>query len=64
MIHRTQVVEEKWRSCEYGSAPKKILTKTDKDGFSPAVFRSSLEQKIPVTEYLGLLRLCFVFYDN
>ena len=28
----------------------RISTKTDKDGFSPAVFRSKLEQKIPVTE--------------
>ena len=26
--------------------------KSDKNGFSPAVFRSRLEQKIPVTEYL------------
>ena len=33
----------------------KILTKTDKDGFSPALFRSSLEHKIPVT---GCLVCC------
>ena len=40
----------------------KILTKTDKDGFSPAVFRSKLEQKIPVSySVFSLLRLCFVF---
>ena len=29
----------------------KISTKTDKDGFSLAVFRSRLEQKTPVTEF-------------
>ena len=39
---------------------KKILTKTEKDGFSPAVFRSSLEQKIPVTEYL-VCCVCVLF---
>ena len=33
-------------------ASKTISTKTDKGGFSPAVFRSILEQKTPVTEYL------------
>ena len=33
----------------------KILTKTDKDGFSPALFRSRLEHKIPVT---GCLVCC------
>ena len=35
----------------------KILTKTDKDGFSPAVFKSRLEQKLPVNECL----VCCVF---
>ena len=35
----------------------KISTKTDKSGFSPAVFRSSLDQKTPTTEYL----FCCVF---
>ena len=30
----------------------KISTNTDKGGVSPAVFRSRLEQKTPVTEYL------------
>ena len=40
----------------------KILTKTDKDGFSPAVFRSKLEQKISDSySVFSLLRLCFVF---
>ena len=40
----------------------KILTKTDKDGFSPAVFRSKLEQKISVSySVFSLLRFCFVF---
>ena len=38
----------------------KISTKTDKDGFSPAVFRSSSEQKFPVTE--SFVRcVCFLF---
>ena len=32
----------------------KISTKTNKDGFSPAVFRSRLEHKIPVTEFLAV----------
>ena len=36
---------------------------TDKDGFSPAVFRSRLEQKISYRIF-SLLRLCFVFYGE
>ena len=32
----------------------------DEDGFSPAVFRSRLEQKIPATEYLVCCR-CVLF---
>ena len=32
----------------------KISTKTNKDGLSPAVFRSRLEHKIPVTEFLAV----------
>ena len=31
-----------------------ISTKTNKDGFSPTVFRSRLEHKIPVTEFLAV----------
>ena len=38
----------------------KMSTKTDKDGFSPAVFRSRLEQKIPVTECLACC-VCVLF---
>ena len=38
----------------------KISTKTDKGGFSPAVFRSRLEQKPPVTEYL-VCCVCVLF---
>ena len=34
----------------------KISTKTDRDGFSRAVFRSRLEQKTPVIERL----VCYV----
>ena len=54
MIQRTQVVKKKW----------KISTKTNKDGFSPAVymFRSRLEQKIPVTE--SLARCVFVLFST
>ena len=43
----------------YGGEPRlqtKISTKTDEDGFSPTLFRSRLEQKFPVTEYL----VCYV----
>ena len=60
VIHRTKVAKKKWKlrarfsplkeNCEHQT---KISTKRDKDGFSPAVFRSRLEQKTPVTE-------CFV----
>ena len=60
VIHRTEVAKKKWKlrarfshlkeNCEHQT---KISTKRDKDGFSPAVFRSRLEQKTPVTE-------CFV----
>ena len=61
VIHRTRVVEKK-RKLRVPFSPStnrnrvhrtKISTKTDKDGFSHAVFRSRLEQKIPATEYLG-----------
>ena len=39
----------------------RISTKTDKDGFSLAVFRSRLEQKIPVTErYSDAFLFCFL----
>ena len=39
----------------------KISTKTEKDGFSPAVFRSRLEQKILVIECLVFCVCVFVF---
>ena len=59
-------------SCEYGSAvgrrtalhQTKISTKTDKDRFSPAVFRWRSEQKNTRNLMFSLLRLCFVFYDK
>ena len=38
----------------------KISTKTDKSSFSPAVFRSRLEQKTTVTEYL-VCCICVLF---
>ena len=38
----------------------KISRKTDKSGFFPAVFRSRLEQKTPVTEYL-VCCVCVLF---
>ena len=37
-----------------------ISTKTDRNGFLPAVFRSRLGQKIPVTECL-VCRVCVLF---
>ena len=59
VIRRTQVVDKKWKLRVQFSPTKenrvhqtKILTKTDKDGFSPAVFKSRLEQKLPVNECL------------
>ena len=66
-IHRTQVVEKKWKLRVRFSPTKenrvhqtKISTKTDKHGLSPAVFRSRLEQKTPVTECL-VCRICVLF---
>ena len=38
----------------------KITTKTDRDGFLPAVFRSRLGPKMPVTECL-VCRVCVLF---
>ena len=67
MIHRTQVAKKKRKLRAQFSPTKenrmhqtKISTNTDKGGFSPAVFRSRLEQKIPVTEYL-VCCVCFSF---
>ena len=56
-----------WKIWEYffftsciNCVPTKISTRTDKDGFSPAVFRSRLEQITPVTEWLvNCLRVLF-----
>ena len=64
VMHRTLVVKKKC-TLRVRFSPKKenrvhqtkISTKTDKDGFLPAVFRSRLEQKIPVTECL----VCSIF---
>ena len=62
VIHCTQVVEEKWKLRVQHSSTKenrvhqtKISTNTD--SFSPAVFRSRLEQKISATKCL----VCCVF---
>ena len=70
VIHRTQVTKNKWKLRVRFSPMKenrvhhtKISTNTGKDGFSPAVFRSRLEQKLPLLTF-GLLRLCFVFYGE
>ena len=41
----------------------KISTKTEEDGFSPAVFRSRLEQTIPVTECL-VFCVCVFFHGE
>ena len=68
VIHRTQVVDKKWKlrvqfspTNENRVHQTKILTKTDKDGFSPAVFKSRLEQKLPVNECL-VCCVCVLFY--
>ena len=67
VIHRTQVAKKKWKLRARFSPTKedrvhqtKISTKTDKGGFSPAVFRSRLEQKTPSTEYL-VYCVCVLF---
>ena len=71
VIHRTQVVEEKWKFRVRFSLTKenrvhqtKISTKTYKDDFSPAVFRSRLGQKSSRYRMFSLLRLCFGFYGE
>ena len=67
LLHRTQVVEKKWKLRLWFNPTKenrvhqtKVSTKTDKDGFSRAVFRSRLEQKAPITECL-ICCLCVLF---
>ena len=67
VIHRTQVAKKKWKLRARFSPTKedrvhqtKISTKTDKGGFSPAVFRSRLEQKTPFTEYF-VFCVCVLF---
>ena len=65
VIHRTQVVEKKWKlRVRLSVHQTKISTNTDKHGFSPAVVRSKLEQKKFRCEMFSLLRLCFVFYGE
>ena len=71
VIHRTQVVKKKWKFRVRFSLTKenrvhqtKISTKADKDGLSPAVFRSRLGQKDFRYWMFSLLRLCFVFYGE
>ena len=56
---RTQVVKRKWKFGVLFNPTKenrvnqtKISTKTDRDGFSRAVFRSRLDEKTPVIERL------------
>ena len=51
VIHCTQVVEKKWKLRLRRRTPlyhTKISAKTDKEDFSPAVFRLRFEQKLPV----------------
>ena len=59
MIHRTQVIKKKWTLRQRFSSTKEnrvhqtqISMKTDKDGFSPVVFKSRLDQKNPVIQCL------------
>ena len=61
VIRRTQVAKKKWKLLARFSPTKENRvhqTKTDKGGFSPAVFRSRIEPKTPVTE----LFVAFVFF--
>ena len=67
VIHRAQVAKNKWKLRARFSPTKenrehqtKISTKTDESGFSSTVFRSRLEQKTPVTEYL-VCCVCVLF---
>ena len=67
LLHRTQVVKKKWKLRAWFSPTKenrvhqtKVSTKTDKDGFSRAVFRSRLEQKASIAECL-ICCLCVLF---
>ena len=68
LIHRTLVEKKKWKLPVRFSPTKenrmhqtKTSNKTDHDGFSPAVFRSRLEQTTPVTESVQLVEFVFFF---
>ena len=69
VIHHTQVVEKKWKLRVRFSPTKenrvhqtKISTKTDKDGFSPAVFRSRLNKIFPLLNFwFGAFVFCFLW---
>ena len=72
VIHRNQVVNKKWKlrvrsnpTQEKRVHQTKISTKSDNDGFSPS---GSVQVKIRTKNssciMFGLLRLCFVFYDE
>ena len=53
VIHRTQVV---------GEGEPRASNEDFKDGFSPEVFRSRLEQKIPVIDiYFVAFEFCFLW---
>ena len=59
VIHRTQVIKKKWTLRLRFSSTKEnrvhqtqISMKTDKDDFSPVVFKSRLDQKNPVIQCL------------
>ena len=66
LIDRTLVEKKKWKLPVRFSPTKenrmhqtKTSNKTDHDGFSPAVFRSRLEQQLPLLKVFSLLSLCF-----
>ena len=68
LIDRTLVETKKWKLPVRFSPTKenrmhqtKTSNKTDHDGFSPAVFRSRLEQTTPVTESVQLVEFVFFF---
>ena len=65
VIHRTQVLKKKqmlllrFSPTKENRVHQKISIKTDKDGFSPAIFKSRLNKKISL---LNVQFFAFVFY--
>ena len=72
VINRNQVVNKKWKlrvrsnpTQEKRVHQTKISTKSDNDGFSPSGgVQVKIRTKNSSCWMFGLLRLCFVFYDE